>query len=82
MPSIPDLICQYHFLENVGRKLREKPHAKLTACLRRSKIRPALRSLRCDLVRYSKQRVPFSTAQIEQLLKASKQAANVDPVQL
>jgi len=82
VPGIPDLICQYHFLENVGTKLCEKPHAKLTACLRRSKIRPALRSLRCDLIRYSKQRVPFSAAQIEQLLKAPKLAANIDPVQL
>lgn len=82
VPNIPDLICHYHFLENVGTKLCEKPHGKLTACLRRSKIRPALRSLRCDLVRSSKQRVPFSADQIEQLLKASKQAANVDPVQL
>jgi hypothetical protein len=82
LPNIPDMICQYHFLENVGTKLCEKLHTKLTACLRRSKIRPALRSLRCDLVRYSKQRAPFSAAQIEQLLQAPKQAANVDPVQL
>ena len=44
LPEVLDLICHYHFLENVGKKLCEKPHAKLTAALRRLKIQAALRS--------------------------------------
>ena len=42
--GIPDLICHYHFLQNVGEKLCEKPHAKLLAALRRLKTQAALRS--------------------------------------
>ena len=42
--GVLDLICHYHFLENVGSKLCERPHAKLTAGLRRWKIQAALRS--------------------------------------
>ena len=60
LADVPDLICHYHFLENVGTKLCEKPHTKLTAGLRRLKIQSALRSLRKDLVRYSKQQAGLS----------------------
>jgi hypothetical protein len=81
MPDIPDLICHYHFLENVGSKLCEKHHTKLIACLRRLKIRPALCSLRHDLVRYTKQKGSLTPAQIEQLLTAPEQATNLDPAQ-
>jgi len=81
MPGVPDLICQYHFLENVGAKLCEKHHTKLIACLRRLKIRPALGSLRHDLVRHAKQKGSFTPAQIEQLLTAPEQTTHVDPAQ-
>jgi len=81
MPDIPDLICHYHFLENVGAKLCEKHHTKLIACLRRLKIRPALCSLRHDLVRYTKQNGCITPAQIEQLLTAPEQATHLDPAQ-
>lgn len=81
MPDIPDLICHYHFLENVGTKLCEKHHTKLIACLRRLKIRPALCSLRRDLVRYTKQKGSLTPAQIEQLLTAPEQATNLDTAQ-
>ncbi len=81
MPDIPDLICHYHFLANVGTKLCEKHHTKLIACLRRLKIRPALCSLRRDLVRYAKQKGSLTPAQIEKLLTAPEQATNLDPAQ-
>ena len=81
MPNIPDLICHYHFLENVGTKLCEKHHAKLIACLRRLRIRPALCSLRHDLVRYTKQNGSLTPAQIEQLLTAPEQDTHLDPAQ-
>jgi hypothetical protein len=81
MPDIPDLVCHYHFLENVGTRLCEKHHAKLIACLRRLKVRPALCSLRHDLVRHAKQKGSLTPAQIEQVLEAPEQAANLDPAQ-
>ena len=81
MPDIPDLICHYHFLLNVGTKLCEKHHTELTACLRHLKIRPALRSLRHNLLRYTKQKVPLTPAQIERLLTAPEQSTALDPAQ-
>ena len=81
MPEIPDLICHYHFLQNVGAKLCEKHHKKLLACTRQLKMRPALCSLRRDLVRYAKQNGSLTPAQIEQLLTAPEQATNFDPAQ-
>jgi hypothetical protein len=81
MPDVPDLICHYHFLENVGAKLCEKHHVRLAGCLRRLKIRPTLGSLRHDLVRHAKQKGSFTPAQIEQLLAAPEQTTNLDPAQ-
>ncbi len=81
IPDVPDLICHYHFLEIVGEKLCEKPHAKLTNALRRLKIRPALKSLRHDLVRWSK-KAGLSRAQIDLLLLHPENIADFDPVAL
>jgi hypothetical protein len=67
-PTARDLICHYHFLENVGEKLCEKWHGKLTSCLRRVKIYPALRSIRHELVRWSRKGPNLSQKQIEQWL--------------
>ena len=81
MPGVPDLICHYHFLENVGTKLCEKHHGKLIACLRRLKIRPVFHSLRHDLVRNVKQKGPLTPAEVEQLLTAPEQTGHLDPAQ-
>ncbi len=81
MPDVRDLICHYHFLENVGTKLCESHHARLVACLRRLKIRPALGSLRHDLVRHAKRKGALTPAQIEQLLTAPEQVTGLDPAQ-
>ncbi len=80
VPAVPDLICHYHFLENVGTKLCEKPHAKLTNALRRLKVRPALTSLRKDLVRWSKKSEPLSQDQVDHLLSHPKAIAELEPV--
>ena len=69
LPDVPDLICHYHFLENVGTKLCQNPHGKLTSALRRLKVRPALKTVRNDLVRWNKKRAPFSAEQIDGLLR-------------
>lgn len=82
IPHVPDLICHYHFLENVGEKLCEKPHSKLTGSLRRLKIRANLRSIRKDLVRWNKKNSPVSAAQIEQLLSCPEQIEDFDAVTL
>lgn len=79
MAGVPDLICHYHFLENVGTKLCEKHHSRLITSLRRLKIRPALGSLRHDLVRHAKQKGSFTPAQIEQLLATPEQTTIDDP---
>jgi len=39
----PDFICQYHFLENVGKALFKKTHQELTMLLRNLKIKSRLR---------------------------------------
>lgn len=82
LPDVPDLICHYHFLENVGTPLCEKPHAQLTNALRRLKIRPALSSLRKELVRWSRKGKPLSATQIDQLLLHPEQIAELDAVAL
>lgn len=68
IPQARDLICHYHFLENVGKKLCEKHHGKLQTALRRLKVRSSLRSIRRDLVRWSRKGERFSKTQIDRLL--------------
>lgn len=81
MPSVSDLICQYHFLENVGMKLCEKHHAKLTNWLRRLKIRPTLSVMRRNLVRSSKRKASLTSAEIDNLISHPEQANHLDAVQ-
>jgi len=81
LPEVLDLVCHYHFLENVGSKLCEKPHAKLTAALRRLKVQPALHSLRTDLVRYSKQKGCLSAQQVAQCIQSPQLLADLEPLQ-
>ena len=82
IPEALDLICQYHFLENVGEKLCQQPHAKLTTLLRRLKVRPTLRSMRRDLVRWSRRGERLSAAQIQHLLWHPDDIAELDIVAL
>ncbi len=82
LPDARDLICHYHFLENVGNQLCQKPHAKLTAALRRLKVCPALRSIRKDLVRWSRKGERLSPHQIEHLLSDPDEIVDLDSVAL
>jgi hypothetical protein len=43
--GIPDLICHYHFLGAIGKKLFDEPYAGLRNLLRQSKVRTQLREL-------------------------------------
>jgi hypothetical protein len=82
IPEARDLICHYHFLENVGERLCEKPHATLTAALRRLKVRSALRSIRKDLLRWTRKGALLSTMEIQHLLSHPVDIAEVDPMSL
>lgn len=83
IPDVPDLICHYHFLENVGKKLCEKPHGKLTKRLRQLKTRAALAMLRRDMVRWSRRgNSPLSLQRIKELLSQPERAADLDLVTL
>ena len=50
--GIPDLVCHYHFLAAVGKKLLETLYSKLRGMLRLSAVRTDLRTLLRDLRRY------------------------------
>lgn len=83
IPDVPDLICHYHFLENVGQKLCEKPHAKLTKQLRGLKTRAALATLRKEMVRWSRRgNSSLSPQQIEELLSHPEPAKDLDLIPL
>jgi hypothetical protein len=51
--GVIDLICHYHFLAAVGKKLFEQPNALLRKLLKSSKVRTDLRALLRDLRGYS-----------------------------
>ena len=51
--GIPDLVCHYHFLGAIGKKLFDDPYAVLRNLLRQSKVRTQLR----DLLRELRQQV-------------------------
>jgi len=80
IPQARDLICHYHFLETVGKKLCEKPHSKLKANIRRLKIASALKSIRHDLVHCSRKGDSLSATQIEQFLSHPEEIGKMDLV--
>jgi len=51
--AIPDLICHFHFLAAVGKKLFEQPYRLLRRLLKSSKVRTDLRNLLRDLREYT-----------------------------
>ncbi len=67
----PDLICQYHFLENVGKALFKETHRDLTRQLRMVKIRPRLKSLRKNLSSRMKEKSPISEKAINEFIKST-----------
>jgi hypothetical protein len=67
--GVLDLICQYHFLENVGKALFKKTYQELTSLMRKLKIRQRLKSLRNGLVRSSKNVPPIPDEKFNEFLK-------------
>ena len=47
--EIPHFICQFHFLENVGKKILKSEYSKLVKLINKGKLKSQLRSLRKDL---------------------------------
>lgn len=50
--GVPDLLCHYHFLAAVGKKLLDEAHAVLREQIRQSGIRPEFRALLRQLQQY------------------------------
>jgi hypothetical protein len=80
--EVTDLICQYHFLENVGKALFKETHQQLTRRLRKLKIRSAIKSLRNGLVRRSKNVPPIAEKQLNEILNHPDQALQFDHVMI
>ncbi|MCP4273218.1 MAG: hypothetical protein GY781_14890 [Gammaproteobacteria bacterium] len=80
--DVLDLICQYHFLENVGKALFKETHQQLARQLRKLKIRPGLKSLRNGLVRRSKNVAPIEEKQFNEFLNHPQKALQFDPVMI
>lgn len=55
--AIPDLVCHYHFLGAVGKKLFDNPYALLRRLLRTSHVGRDLRELLRELRRYHRSRI-------------------------
>lgn len=64
-----DLICQYHFLENVGKALLKETHQELTNLIRKSKVKPSFKSIRKKLVQSANDNPSIPSKQLEQLIK-------------
>ena len=80
--NIPDLICQYHFLENVGKAFFKETYQELTKRLRKLKILPKLKSLRVGLVKRNKKALPISEKDIREFLKVQQKSPCLDEAQL
>lgn len=50
--GVPDLLCHFHFLAAVGRKLFDNPHSRLTARVRALNVTSSLRDILRELKRH------------------------------
>jgi hypothetical protein len=80
--QVRDLLCDYHFLENVGEKLQDRHHRLLTQIMTKHKIRSRLRSLRKDMVKASKANEPISAKAFAELMDEPGKVGRFEPVQL
>jgi hypothetical protein len=67
--QVVDLICQYHFLENVGKALLKKTHQQLTNIIRNLKVKTQFKSIRKKLVQTTIDKPSISSKQLEQFIK-------------
>jgi len=77
-----DFICQYHFLQNVGERLFEKPHVELSSKYRELKIKKSFAVLRNDLVKQSKKRMTITEKQLIAFLENPQEKDAFDTVQI
>jgi hypothetical protein len=82
IPEVMPLVCHYHFLLTVGTRLCKEPYRRLTERLRELKLRPALKSLRSELVKCSKTAERISQQQILRFLQTPQSEHDLDAVQL
>jgi hypothetical protein len=71
--GIPDLICHYHFLAAVGKKLMEKPHHHLRGMIQVARTRSNMSLLLRDLREYGHSRIVegrFGVGRVRDELKA------------
>jgi hypothetical protein len=52
--GVPDLLCHFHFLAALGKKLFDKPYSRLRNRVRASRVNPQLRDILRQLERYRK----------------------------
>ena len=64
-----DLICQYHFLENVGKALLKKTHQQLTNTIRNLRVKIQFKSIRKKLIQTTINKPSISSKQVEQFIK-------------
>lgn len=78
--SVKRLLCHYHFLENVGKKLIQRPHTELNKRLNAVKLRPQFKSLRHDLVRYITEQSRQPPRRVVELIEQTDEVVREDPV--
>jgi hypothetical protein len=64
-----DLICQYHFLENVGKAILKKNHQQLTNIIRNLKVKTQFKSIRKKLIQTTKDKPSIPSKQLEQFIR-------------
>lgn len=77
-----DIVCQYHFLENVGERLCQKKHDTLTKLVQTLRIKSALTSIRSSLVKCSKKAEPISWELFNSYIDNPHQMLRLNTVQL
>ena len=84
--QVVDLICQYHFLGNVGSSLLKKTHQELTNIIRNLKIKVSFKAIRKKMVQAARNKPSTSTStsisitskQLEQFIKNPDIMLNLD----
>jgi len=80
--QVVDLICQYHFLENVGSSLLKKTHQELTNIIRNLKIKTSFKAIRKKMVQAARNKpstsISITSKQLEQFIKNPDIMLNLD----
>lgn len=75
-----DLICQYHFLENVGKALLKKTHQQLANIIRNLKVKTQFKSIRKKLVQTTIDKPSIPSKQLEQFIKNPNTNIDIDTI--